>query len=79
MYLWLKNLLTRQKPLDTATDRQHAINLITAVDAGGIPLNAARVNHIARALGLDVSRHARVEDTIERIRAVVVESPLTRE
>jgi hypothetical protein len=75
MYLWLKNLLTRQKAHDTVSDRQHAINLIAAVDAGGIPLNAVRVNHIARGLGLEVSRHARVEDTIARIRAVVAEFP----
>jgi hypothetical protein len=31
-------------------------------------LNAARVNDIARGLGLEVSTRARVEDTIARIR-----------
>lgn len=75
MRQWLKNLLTWQKTRSIVSDRQHAINLIAAVDAGGIPLNAARVNAIGRALGLDVSRHARVEDTIERIRAVVAAQP----
>ncbi len=78
MYLWLKNLLTRQKTNSTVSDRQHALNLIAAVDAGGIPLNAARVNHLARALGLEVSRHARVEDTIARMRAVLTECPMQR-
>lgn len=71
MRQWLKNLLAPQKTTNTVSDLQHAINLIAAVDAGGIPLNAARVNAIGRALGLEVSRHARVEDTIARIREVV--------
>ena len=42
---------------------------LEAVDRGGIPLNPARVNAIARDLGLEVSRKAPVEQTIERIRA----------
>jgi hypothetical protein len=42
--------------------------LVKAVDAGGIPLNPARVNHLARALGLEVSSKAPVDETIERIR-----------
>jgi hypothetical protein len=42
--------------------------LIAAVDAGGVPLNPAKVNQIGRALGLEVSSKAPVEDTIERIR-----------
>ena len=37
-------------------------------DAGGVPLHPARVNDIARRLGLEVSRHAPVEETIERTR-----------
>ena len=36
-----------------------------------MPLNPARVNQIARALGLEVSPHARMEDTIARIRAAL--------
>ena len=79
MYLWLKNLLIQQKTSDTLSERQHALKLIAAVDAGGIPLNPARVNHIARALGLEVSRHARVEDTIARIRAALGEAAPQRE
>lgn len=45
-----------------------ARQLIAAIDRGGVPLNTARVNAIARDLGLDVSRKAAVEDTIDRIR-----------
>jgi hypothetical protein len=46
-----------------------ALALIAAIDRGGIPLNVARVNHIARELGLEVSAKAPVEETIARIRA----------
>jgi hypothetical protein len=42
--------------------------LIAAIDAGGLPLNPARVNDIARSLGLEVSSKAPVEETIGRIR-----------
>lgn len=47
---------------------ERARNLIAAVDRGGIPLNAVKVNAIARDLGLEVSTKARPEETIERIR-----------
>ena len=50
------------------TDVQRAQALIAAMDAGGIPLNAARINAIARSLGLEVSTHAPVNDTLARIR-----------
>lgn len=46
-----------------------AQRLIRAIDRGGLPLNPARVNAIARDLGLEVSTRAPVEQTIERIRA----------
>jgi hypothetical protein len=49
----------------------HARRLIAAIDAGGIPLNPARVNQIARNLGLEVSRHASTDDTLKRIRAAL--------
>lgn len=62
---WLKKLLSRRQAL---TPEQRARNLIAAIDAGGLPLNAARVNDIARALGLEVSTRARLEETIVRIR-----------
>ena len=41
------------------------------IDRGGIPLNPAHINHIARNLGLEVSAHAPVEETIARVRACV--------
>jgi hypothetical protein len=62
---WLKKFLPRRQAL---TPEQRAKNLIAAIDAGGLPLNAALVNHIARNLGLEVSTRARMEDTIARIR-----------
>ncbi|MGB4360394.1 MAG: hypothetical protein WBJ19_08250 [Rhodoferax sp.] len=62
---WLKKLLPRRQAL---TPEQRAQNLIAAIDAGGLPLNAAVVNDIARKLGLEVSTRARMEDTIHRIR-----------
>jgi hypothetical protein len=62
---WLKKLLPRRRALTT---EQRAHDLMTAIDAGGLPLNAAVVNDIARQLGLEVSTRARMEDTIARIR-----------
>lgn len=50
------------------SDIDQARQLIAAIDRGGIPLNPAKVNSIARNLGLEVSRTAQVEQTIERIR-----------
>ncbi|MGQ0711172.1 MAG: hypothetical protein ACT4NV_15665 [Rhodoferax sp.] len=54
-----------------APELERARALVRAIDAGGMPLNPARVNQIARALGLEVSPKAPVEETIERIRAAV--------
>ena len=66
----LVRLLTRRKqPLSAA---QQAAQLIAAIDAGGIPLNPARINDIARQLGLEVSRNAPLEKTVARIRAALV-------
>lgn len=63
---WLKRLLpAAPQPL---SDLEQARGLIAAVDRGGIPLNPAKVNAIARNLGLEVAKTAAVEDTIERIR-----------
>lgn len=45
--------------------------LIAAIDRGGLPLNPAKVNAIARDLGLEVSRQAPVAETVERIRLAV--------
>lgn len=66
---WLKHRLvphTAQSP-----ERQRALDLIAAIDAGGVPLNPARVNDIARRLGLEVSVKAPLEETIARIRAAL--------
>ena len=46
--------------------------LVAAIDAGGLPLNPARVNAVARALGLEVSSRAPVPETVERIRAALL-------
>ena len=66
---WLAALLwPKARPV---SDHQRARNLIDAIDAGGIPLDAARVNAIARSLGLEVSGRAALTDTIARIRAAL--------
>lgn len=54
---------------------ERARNLIAAIDRGGIPLNAAKLNTIARDLGLDVSARAKPEETIQRIRAALKRDP----
>jgi len=69
---WLKSLLTRRPAVPP--ERQRALDLIAAVDAGGLPLNPARVNDIARRLGLEVSTRERVDDTIVRIRQALARS-----
>lgn len=66
---WLAH--THRPAPQVLSDVEQARALITAIDAGGIPLNPARVNHLARALGLEVSRQARMEETIARIRAAL--------
>lgn len=66
---WLKGLLTRPAP--PLSDIEQARRLIAAIDRGGIPLNPARVNAVARSLGLEVARTAALTDTIERLRAAV--------
>jgi len=58
-------------PAARPSDIDLARSLIAAVDRGGIPLNPAKVNAIARALGLEVSVRAPVEETVERIRLAV--------
>ena len=64
---WIMELL-RRRPKVPLSDHQRALDLIKAIDAGGLPLNPARVNAIARSLGLEVSTRAPVENTIQRIR-----------
>lgn len=67
---WLSRLLAIGNGLPK--EYQHARNLIRAVDKGGIPMNTAKVNAIARNLGLEVSLTDPVEKTIERIRDALV-------
>jgi hypothetical protein len=64
----LKRLLSRRQPL---SPEQRASDLIKAIDAGGIPLNPAVVNDIARKLGLDVLITAPMDETIARIRIAI--------
>ncbi len=66
MLTWLKQKLIKPRE---APEILQARTLILAIDRGGIPLNPAKVNAIARDLGLEVSRRAPVEHTIARIRA----------
>ena len=66
MLNWLRRRFAKAPPL---SDIEQARRLIDAIDRGGIPLTPAKVNAIARNLGLEVSRRAPVEHTIARIRA----------
>ena len=66
---WIRSL---SRPATAADpDLQRAVEMLSAIDAGGVPLNPARINDVARKLGLEVSAHARMDDTIGRIRAAV--------
>ncbi len=69
MINWFRQRFFKRKPL---SDIEQAQQLIEAIDHGGIPLNPAKVNAIARNLGLEVSRRAPVEHTIARIRAYLL-------
>jgi hypothetical protein len=66
---WIKRLLGA--PQATTNEIERARQLIAAIDRGGIPLNPARINAIARDLGLDVSPKAPVDETIWRVRAAL--------
>ena len=65
----LKNLLSARKAVPPEEQRARA--LIAAIDAGGIPLSPARVNDIARSLGLEATASSPVGETITRIRAAL--------
>jgi hypothetical protein len=65
----LKNWL---RPTDNMpVEIQRAKQLVSAIDAGGIPLYPDRIIRIAEGLGLEVTRNERMEDTIERIRVAI--------
>ena len=72
MIQWLKRWFGLAP--DLPPEIRQARDLIAAVDRGGIPLNPARVNAIARNLGLEVSSRAPVEETLARIRAALARS-----
>jgi hypothetical protein len=66
LFSWLKaRFFGRAAPL---SDYARARQLIAAIERGGVPLDTGRINAIARNLGLEVSRHAPAEETIQRIR-----------
>jgi hypothetical protein len=62
---WLRRGPTLPRELQAGCD------VIAAIDAGGLPLDPARINRIARELGLEVSPQASVEQTVARLRAAV--------
>lgn len=66
---WLSKLLAPRTRMTPELSRAEA--LLAAIDAGGVPLHPLRINQIARDLGLEVSRHAKAEETIARIRAAL--------
>lgn len=63
--------LARPSAAAVDSDEQRARDLLAAIDAGGLPLNPARVNDIARRLGLEVSSTAPMDQTVARIRALL--------
>lgn len=63
---WLARLLPTGARLPP--EYKTARRLIKAVDRGGVSMNPAKVNAIARDLGLDVTGKDPVEKTIQRIR-----------
>ena len=66
---WLSKIFRTQGDIPPELRRARA--LLKAIDTGGVPMNPARINEIARDFGLEVSRTAPVEDTIRRIREAV--------
>lgn len=60
----------RRKP-QLPRELQAGKEVVDAIDAGGLPLDATRINRIARELGLEVSPQAPVEETVVRLRAAV--------
>ena len=72
MNTFISRVLNWLKPLDSLpAEIRRAKQLVSAIDAGGIPLDPARIVKIAEDLGLEVSKKARMEDTIERIRVAI--------
>jgi len=63
--------ITQPAPVNLSPELQAAQDLLTAIDAGGVPLNPAKINQIARNIGLEVSKSAKPEETISRLREAV--------
>ena len=62
-------ILNWLRPADhTPAEIKRARQLISALDAGGIPLDPRIIIRIAEDLGLEVTKNARMEHTIARIR-----------
>jgi hypothetical protein len=66
--LWKEILALFAPARPSSNPKKNAKALIKAIDEGGLPLNPARVNDIARQLGLEVSTRAPMDETIARIR-----------
>jgi hypothetical protein len=69
--LWNKLMALLVPARLSSEPEDQARALIKAIDAGGLPLNPARVNDIARRLGLEVSTRAPMNETIARIRSAL--------
>jgi hypothetical protein len=65
----LKSWLRRRPKLPRELEAGKAV--IEAIDSGGLALDPARINRIARDLGLEVSPRAPVDETMARLRAAV--------
>jgi len=64
--------MNRLNPTDSMpVEIRRAKQLISAIDSGGIPLDSARIIRIAEDLGLEVSKKAQMEETIDRIRRAI--------
>ena len=69
IFAWLKSLLSAKEA--ALCEMGRAKRLMVAIERGGVPLNPARINAIARDLGLEVSKKAPVEATLQRIREAI--------
>lgn len=65
---WLTRWARKRERDDAPPEVRRARDLLRAIEAGGVPLYPAKVNAIARGLGLEVSKQAPMDDTIVRIR-----------
>ena len=69
---WLRSLFPSRPALPSEIER--AKEVLAAIDKGGMPLNPAKINAIARDLGLEVRKNAPLEETVQRIHAAVLRS-----